>query len=68
MAINVFGWDAQKKRVIIHFISKQPTVVKRINLLLIERNDNKHYTWIKDFNRLLFDQPKHKTRKYFCEI
>ena len=26
-----------------------------------------HYTWIKNINRLLYDQSKHKDRKYFCE-
>ena len=66
-AINVFGWDDQKKNVIIYYISKQPTTLKRINLMLIERNGNRHYTWIKNFNRMLFDQTKYEGRKYFCE-
>ena len=39
----------------------------RINLLLIEKAGKFHYTWIKDLNRLLHDQSKHKERKYFCE-
>ena len=53
--------------VIIYHISKQPTTLKRINLMLIERNGNRHYTWIKNFNRMLFDQTKYEGRKYFCE-
>ena len=53
--------------VIIHYISKQPTIVERINLMLIERHQNKHFTWIKNFNGLLYDQSNHKEKKYFCE-
>ena len=61
LAINVFGWD---KGVIVHHLSKQPE--ERINLLLIEKADKFHYTWIKDLNRLLYDQSKHRERKHFC--
>ena len=64
LAINVFGWD---KGVIVHHISKQPQEIPRINLLLIEKAGKFHYTWIKDLNRLLRDQSKHKERKHFCE-
>ena len=65
LAINVFGWD---KGVIVHHISKQPEDMPRINLLLIEKAGKFHYTWIKDLNRLLHDQSKHKERKHFCEM
>ena len=41
--------------------------IRRIHLLLIEEDDKFHYTYIKDFNKLLFDQTKHRKRKYFCE-
>ena len=37
-----------------------------LNLLLITENENKHYVLIKDFNRLMFNQTKHKERKHFC--
>ena len=65
-AINVFGWDNKKQEVIIHRITNQPEDMERINLLLIERDEKKHYVYIKDFNRLLYDQTKHKERKNFC--
>ena len=39
----------------------------RINLLLIGQAGKLHYTWIKNLNRLLYDQSKHKERKHFCE-
>ena len=41
-----------------------------INLLLIckviDGETRSHYVWIKDINRLLYDQTKHKARKHFC--
>ena len=64
LAINVFGWD---KVVIIHRLSKQPQEIPRINMLLIEKAGKFHYIWIKNLNRLLYDQSKHKKRKHFCE-
>ena len=64
LAINVFGWD---KGVIVHHISKQPEDIPRINLLLIEKAGKFHYTWIKNLNRLLYDQNKHREQKHFCE-
>ena len=63
LAINVFGWDGAC--VIIHRLSKR--AAERINLLLIERAGKFHYTWIKNLNRLLYDQSKHRERKHFCE-
>ena len=64
LTINVFGWD---KGVIIHRLSKQPQEIPRINMLLIEKAGKFHYIWIKNLNRLLYDQSKHKERKHFCE-
>jgi len=64
LAINVFGWE---NRVIIHHISNQPENIKRINLLLIQKAEKFHYTWIKDINRLLYDQSNHKAKKFFCD-
>ena len=64
LAINVFGWD---KGVHVYRLSTQPDGMPRINLLLIEKAGKHHFTWIKDLNRLLHDQSKHKERKYFCE-
>ena len=37
-----------------------------MNLLLITENENKHYVLIRDFNRFMFNQTKHKERKHFC--
>ena len=65
LAINVFGWN--QKEVIIHRLSQRNGDVPRINLLLIEKSDKFHYTWIKSLSRLLYDQSKHRSRKHFCE-
>ena len=64
LAINVFGWD---KGVTVYRLSTQPDGMPLINLLLIDKAGEFHYTWIKDLNRLLRDQSKHKERKHFCE-
>ena len=64
LAINVFGWD---KGVIVHRLSKQPEYMPRKNLLLIEEAGKFHYTWIKNLNRLLYDQSKHREQKHFFE-
>ena len=37
-----------------------------MNLLLITENEDKHYVLIKDFNKFMFNQLKHKERKQFC--
>ena len=63
LAINVFGWDCAC--VIIYRLSERPA--RRINLLLIEKAGKFHYTWIKDLNRLLYNQSKYQHRKHFCE-
>ena len=37
-----------------------------MNLLLITEETKTHYVLIKDFNKFMFNQTKHKERKYFC--
>ena len=38
----------------------------QMNLLLITKNEKKHYILIKDFNSFMYNQSKHKERKHFC--
>ena len=64
LAINVFGWD---KGVTVYRLSTQPIGMSHINMLLIEKAGKFHYTWIKNLNRLLYDQNKRKKHKHFCE-
>ena len=54
---NVFGYE--DKQVFPLYITKKPNV---ISLLLL----NGHYVLIKDFNRFIFNQTKHKNKKHFC--
>jgi len=61
--INVFGYENKQPYPI--FLSKEK-YDGQMNLLLITKNDNKHYVLIKDFNRFMFNKTKHKARKHFC--
>ena len=61
--INVFGYENKQPYPI--YISKEK-YEKHLELLLITKDDNKHYVLIKDFNRFMFNQTKHEHRKHFC--
>jgi len=61
--INAFGYEDKQKFPI--YISKEK-FDDHLNLLLITENENKHYVLIKDFNRFMFNQTKHKNSKHFC--
>ena len=65
LAINVYG--CENNAIVVYRVSKQPASIKRINLVLIYKREKSHYVWIKDFNRLLFDQTKSGHRQHFCE-
>ena len=72
LAINVFGWDNAHACVTILRLSEcagGDVVRTKVNMLLLEEADKGifHYTWIKNLNRLLYDQSKHQHRKHFCE-
>ena len=61
--INVFGYE-NGHLFPIH-ISKE-TFEDQMNLLLITKDEKKHYVLIKDFNAFMYNQSKHKERKHFC--
>ena len=42
------------------------TFKDQMNLLLITKDEKKHYVLIKDFNVFMYNQLKHKERKHFC--
>ena len=65
LAINVFGNTTETQGVIVHRISSAPG--RLINLFLLEKEGKYHYTWIKNFNRLMYDQTAYGGKKYFCE-
>ena len=61
--INVFGYENGQPFPI--HISKE-TFEDQMNLLLITKEEKKHYVLIKDFNAFMYNQSKHKERKHFC--
>ena len=61
--INVFSYE-DKQPYPIH-VSKEK-YEDHMNLLLITENKNNHYVLIKDFNKFMYNQTKHKERKHFC--
>lgn len=62
LAINVFGYEGSVYPLYLtKDYSKEP-----VNLLLITEDDNSHYCWIKDFNKLCYDQTKHNNKKHYC--
>ena len=46
-------------------ISKE-TFEDQMKLLLITKDEKKHYVLIKDFNAFMYNESKHKERKHFC--
>ena len=61
--INVFGYEEKQPYPI--YVSKEK-FEDHIELLLITKDENKHYVLIKDFNKFMYQQTKHKERKHFC--
>ncbi|XP_046851910.1 uncharacterized protein LOC124445250 [Xenia sp. Carnegie-2017] len=67
LAINVYGWEGD---VVPCRLSKVERARKTVNLFLVSDSKNPekyHYTWIKDFNRLLNRESKNGQRLHFCE-
>ena len=63
--INVFGYEDKQKYPI--YVSKEK-YNDCMNLLLIQKDEKKHYILIKDFKKFMFNQTKHKERKHFCML
>ena len=61
--INVFGYENGQPFPI--HICKE-TFEDQMNLLLITKDEKKHYILLKDFNASMYNQSKHKERKHFC--
>ena len=61
--INVFCYEEHQFFLI--YISKEK-FKDHMELLLITEGRKKHYVLIKDFNKLLYNQTKHESRKHFC--
>ena len=61
--INVFGYEKSHPYPV--YISKE-MYKDHMELLLITKDEKKHYVLIKDFNKFMYNQTKHKERKHFC--
>ena len=61
--INVFGYEKGQPFPI--HISKE-TFEDQMNLLLIRKDEKKHFVLIKDFSAFMYNQSKHKEKKHFC--
>ena len=61
--INVFCYE--EYQIFPIYISKEK-FEDHMELLLITDGKNKHYVLIKDFNKLMYNQTKHESRKHFC--
>ena len=61
--INIFGYEEKQPYPI--YISNEK-YEDHMELLLITKDENKHYVLIKDFNKFMYQQTKHKERKHFC--
>lgn len=58
--INVFGYENTKPYPI--YVSKEK-YENCLNLLLMTNEEKTHYVLIKDFNRFMYNQTKHKSKK-----
>ena len=61
--VNVFGYEEKQKHPI--YVSKEK-FNSCLNLLLITEGEVGHYCLLKDFNKFMYNQTKHKGRKHFC--
>ena len=61
--INVFGYELKQPFPI--YVSKEK-YQDHMELLMITKGENKHYVLMKDFNKFMYNQTKHKERKHFC--
>ena len=61
--INIFGYENKQPYPI--YLSKEK-YKDHMKLLLITKDENKHYVLIKDFNKFMYNQTKHHDKKHFC--
>ena len=61
--INVFSYEEKQPYPI--YVSKEK-YEDHMELLIITKDENQHYVLIKDFNKFMYKQTKHKERKHFC--
>ena len=63
MCINVSGYEKQEPYPV--YISKEK-LNDMVNLLLLTKGKEQQYVLIKDSNKFMYNETKHKERKHFC--
>ena len=64
--INVFGYE-KGQPFPIH--NSKEEFEDQMNLLIITKDEKRHYIFIKDFNAFMYNQSKHKEKKHFvCSV
>ena len=61
--INVFGYEKGQP---FHIHISKEEFEDQMNLLLITKDEKRHYILIKDFSAFMYNQFKHKEKKHFC--
>ena len=61
--LNVTGYDNKQFYPIYRSMAKE--FEDEMDLLLITEEEKKHYVYVKDFNRMMYNKTKHKAKKYF---
>ena len=64
ISISVFGYESKGKHSI--FASKSCCEETQIDLLLIEKEEQRHYILIKEFNAFMYGLSLHGRIKHFC--
>lgn len=63
ICVNVFGYESG----LVYPIRISSKRFKdHLDLLLIKDDSNSHYVYIKGFNSFMYNEIKHRARKYFC--
>ena len=63
ISVNVFGYEQD----VYPLYTTKHVYKKHVDLFYITKDTNSHYCYIKNFNRLMYSQNKHKCAKYFCK-
>ena len=63
IAVNLFGFEGYLFPV---YITKEREFPVHVNLLLFSRGEKRHYCLIRNLNRLLSNQTRHKAQIYYC--
>ena len=66
VSVNVFIFEETAKEIIPTYVTKFRNRDKHVNLLLLKKDDNHHYVWIKNFPALIQHRTKIRNKMYPC--